>query len=171
MLKNTILRNVSPFVHPHPPCSSFPTTHRLIQCSSLQSLSSKIFVALGKRFCPLCLEGRKVFLGEQILYAPRELDAHTRRGDAEGALAESGFRGHPECRFCEKHFYGENELYTHMHTQHEQCFLCRRTDPSKHVYYRDYADLESALSSGGSLGWWSAFVVGEVNERARIISA
>lgn len=135
----------------HPPSSSFPTTHRLIQCSSLQSLSSKIFVALGKRFCPLCLEGRKVFLGEQLLYSPRELEAHTRRGDAEGALAESGFRGHPECRFCERHFYGENELYTHMHTQHEQCFLCRRTDPSKHVYYRDYADLESASWKRGGV--------------------
>ncbi len=41
-----------------------------------------------------------------------------------------------------KRFYGENELYQHMHSAHEQCFLCRRADPNKYVYYRDYAGLE-----------------------------
>lgn len=30
-----------------------------------------------------------------------------------------------------------------MHSAHEQCFLCRRANPNKYVYYRDYADLES----------------------------
>jgi hypothetical protein len=44
--------------------------------------------------------------------------------------------------FCRKRYYGENELYQHMHAGHEQCFLCRRSNPHKYVYYRDYADLE-----------------------------
>lgn len=46
-------------------------------------------------------------------------------------------------RFCRKRFYGENELFQHMHSAHEQCFLCRRANPNKYVYYRDYPDLES----------------------------
>jgi hypothetical protein len=48
-------------------------------------------------------------------------------------------------RFCRKRFFGENELYQHMHAGHEQCFLCRRSNPEKYVYYRDYEDLESEL--------------------------
>ena len=47
------------------------------------------------------------------------------------------------CSFCRKRFYGENELFQHMHAAHEQCFLCKRSNPHKYVYYRDYADLES----------------------------
>lgn len=137
----------------------FPT-FRLIQCSSLQSVSSKIYTALGKRFCTLCLEGRKVFIGEQLLYTPRELEQHIRKGDDQGVLAESGFHGHPECRFCQQHFYGESELYTHMHTAHEQCFLCRRADPTQHVYYRNYADLESMYCSVFRVDGW---MVGEVD--------
>jgi len=66
-----------------------------------------------------------------------------KQGDLEGAMAESGFKGHPECRFCRKRFYGETELYQHMHTTHEECFICRRGAPHRHVYYRDYPDLEN----------------------------
>lgn len=115
-----------------------------ISCSSLAVLRRLLRETAGLQFCELCLEGRKVFVGEQVLYEPKALDQHRRTGDAEGPLAEAGFRGHPECRFCRRRFYGDAELYVHMHTDHEQCFLCRRVEPTKHVYYRDYADLESA---------------------------
>jgi hypothetical protein len=57
--------------------------------------------------------------------------------------ASQGFKGHPDCRFCKKRYYGENELYQHMHSSHEECFLCRRAAPHRHVYYRDYLDLEN----------------------------
>ena len=46
-------------------------------------------------------------------------------------------------RFCRQRFYGENELYQHMHAAHEQCFLCKRANPNRFVYFRDYPDLES----------------------------
>lgn len=49
------------------------------------------------------------------------------------------------CRFCRKRFFGDNEIFTHMQQKHEQCFLCRRGNPNKHVYYRDYRELEGAL--------------------------
>ena len=49
------------------------------------------------------------------------------------------------CRFCHKWFYGENELWKHMADTHESCFLCKRKNPDRHVYYKDYEELEGEL--------------------------
>ncbi|KAL4532947.1 hypothetical protein Ndes2526A_g08409 [Nannochloris sp. 'desiccata'] len=35
-----------------------------------------------------------------------------------------------------------------MHTTHEECFICRRGAPHRHVYYRDYPDLENHFRQG-----------------------
>ena len=86
----------------------------------------------------------QVFVSEQLLYTRPELERHKRTGDTEGPLAESGFRGHAHCRFCRRYFFSDNELFAHMQTEHEHCFLCRRARPEKYVYYRDYAELEGA---------------------------
>ena len=80
-----------------------------------------------------------------MLYTKEELKQHAKMGDVTGPLAESGFRGHPQCRFCRKSFYGDNELFSHMQQNHEQCHLCRRARPDKYIYYRDYAELDGAL--------------------------
>eukprot|EP00887_Chlorella_sp_A99_P006106 scaffold22.g6106.t1 len=107
--------------------------------------------------------GAAVFVAEQQVYTKAQLDRHMKTGDLEGPMAVAGFKGHPDCRrahegagrgsacrdkgggggFCRRRFYGENELYQHMHAAHEQCFLCRRARPDRFVYYRDYPDLES----------------------------
>jgi len=50
------------------------------------------------------------------------------------------------CRFCHKWFYGENELWKHMAEKHESCFVCKRSNPDRHVYYKDYAELEGQNS-------------------------
>ncbi|CAG9463126.1 unnamed protein product [Pedinophyceae sp. YPF-701] len=92
--------------------------------------------------CDLCLEHRKVFVGEQVLYSKQDLDRHMRSGDKEGPLADSSFQGHPSCKYCRKRFYDENELFVHMERKHEHCFICRKRDPEKFVYYRDYNELE-----------------------------
>lgn len=68
-----------------------------------------------------------------------------RSGDVTGPMAESGFKGHPQCQFCRKRFYGDNELFVHMQSAHEQCFLCRRARPDRYVYYKDYNELEGAV--------------------------
>ena len=85
---------------------------------------------------------RQVFISEQMLYTREEMKQHMKVGDVTGALAESGFSGHPQCRFCRRSFYGDNELFAHMQQNHEQCHLCRRARPDKYVYYRDYAELD-----------------------------
>lgn len=96
---------------------------------------------------------RQVFVSEQLLYTRPELERHKRTGDTEGPLAESGFRGHAHCRFCRRYFFGDNELFAHMQTEHEHCFLCRRARPDKYVYYRDYAELEGAAQSDMERLW------------------
>ena len=40
----------------------------------------------------------QVFISEQILYTRADLGRHMRSGDVEGAMAESGFKGHPQCK-------------------------------------------------------------------------
>ena len=102
-----------------------------------------------------------MFISEQVLYSKEELKQHNKSGDATGALAESGFRGHPQCRFCRKSFYGDNELFSHMQQNHEQCHLCRRARPEKYVYYRDYAELDGALgvSEEGTHHWVQVFFI------------
>jgi len=97
----------------------------------------------GLSFCDVCLKGRKVFACEQLVYTRRSLARHKAAGDAAGPLAESGFSGHPRCDFCSQRFYGETELFLHMQTRHEHCFLCRRVRPTEYTYFRDYDDLDS----------------------------
>ncbi|XP_076940562.1 uncharacterized protein LOC143609794 [Bidens hawaiensis] len=95
--------------------------------------------------CSLCLEGRKVFICEQKLYSKAQLKQHISTGDSEvdGTKSErGGFQGHPLCEFHRSPFYGDNELYTHMNTEHFKCHICQRQNPGKYEYYKDYDDLE-----------------------------
>ncbi|XP_010679437.2 uncharacterized protein LOC104894804 [Beta vulgaris subsp. vulgaris] len=96
--------------------------------------------------CDLCLEGRKVFIREQKLYTRSQLNQHKRSGDSEVDGTESergGFAGHPMCEFCRSFFYGENELYSHMSTEHYTCHICQRWHPGRYDYFKDYDDLET----------------------------
>ncbi|PWA53141.1 zinc finger, RING-type, Zinc finger, C2H2-like protein [Artemisia annua] len=95
--------------------------------------------------CSLCLEGRKVFICEQKLYNKAQLKQHINTGDSEVDGSESdrgGFQGHPLCEFCRTPFYGDNELYTHMSTEHFTCHICKRQNPGQFEYYKNYDDLE-----------------------------
>ncbi|MCL7050782.1 hypothetical protein MKW94_026828 [Papaver nudicaule] len=95
--------------------------------------------------CSLCLEGRKIFMCEQKLYTRAQLNQHINTGDSEVDGTESergGFMGHPICEFCKKPFYGDNELYTHMSTEHFTCHICKRLHPAQFDYFKNYDDLE-----------------------------
>ena len=114
------------------------------QHSSVKALKAHMREKHGKFFCEVCLEGRKVFLSEQVLYTRAQLDKHRygASADVDNAFGQSGFKGHPSCKYCRKFFYDEGQLYTHMQQVHETCHMCRRVNPDKHVYYRDYEELE-----------------------------
>lgn len=121
---------------------------------SLKELKAHVSRAHKKAYCEICLEGRKAFVSEQTLYSAAELARHvagTSDADAGSDLAASGFKGHPQCRFCKKRFYGESELFTHMQRDHFTCHICRRQRPDEYVYYRDYNELEQHFRQGHAL--------------------
>jgi hypothetical protein len=87
----------------------------------------------------MCIQHKKVFSHEQPLFTHSDLHKH-RRGTLEDKT--TGFRGHPECSFCNKSFYDHDQLFEHCRSQHEQCHLCVRSGVGRDVYYKNYASLE-----------------------------
>ncbi|PHT59785.1 hypothetical protein CQW23_02148 [Capsicum baccatum] len=86
-----------------------------------------------------------IFICEQKLYTRAQLNQHINTGDSEVDGTESergGFMGHPLCEFCRTPFYGDNELYSHMSTEHYTCHMCQRQHPGQYEYYKNYDDLE-----------------------------
>ncbi|XP_030551808.1 E3 ubiquitin-protein ligase HEL2 [Rhodamnia argentea] len=112
---------------------------------NIEQLKGHLFHQHKVLMCSLCLEGRKVFICEQKLYTRSQLNQHISTGDSEVDGSESergGFAGHPMCEFCGTPFYGDNELYTHMSTEHYTCFICQRQHPGQYEYFKGYDDLE-----------------------------
>ncbi|XP_028771003.1 E3 ubiquitin-protein ligase hel2 [Neltuma alba] len=113
---------------------------------NIEQLKGHLFRYHRLLMCSLCLEGRKVFICEQKLYTRAQLNQHISTGDSEVDGSESergGFMGHPMCEFCRTPFYGDNELYTHMSTEHFTCHICQRQHPGQYEYYKNYDDLET----------------------------
>ncbi|KAI8025737.1 E3 ubiquitin-protein ligase hel2 [Camellia lanceoleosa] len=112
---------------------------------NIAQLKSHLFHRHKLFMCSLCLEGRKIFICEQKLYTRAQLNRHINFGDSEVDGSESergGFMGHPMCEFCRNPFYGDNELYTHMSTEHYTCHVCQRQHPGQYDYFKNYDDLE-----------------------------
>ncbi|KZV57597.1 Alpha/beta-Hydrolases superfamily protein isoform 1 [Dorcoceras hygrometricum] len=120
-------------------------SRRRAEFRNIEQLKAHLFHKHRLMMCSLCLEGRKVFICEQKLYTRSQLTQHTNTGDSEVDGTESergGFMGHPRCEFCGTPFYGDNELYTHMSTEHYICHICQRQHPGQYEYYKNYDDLE-----------------------------
>ncbi|ESQ43850.1 hypothetical protein EUTSA_v10005791mg [Eutrema salsugineum] len=118
--------------------------HRL-RIKSVEQLKGHLYHKHKLHMCGLCLEGRKIFICEQKLYTRAQLNQHIHTGDSEVDGSESergGFAGHPMCEFCRNPFYGDNELYAHMSTEHYTCHICPRPQPGQYEYYKNYDDLE-----------------------------
>ncbi|CAL9108556.1 unnamed protein product [Musa textilis] len=118
---------------------------RRMRFRSIEQLNGHLRHQHNLFMCNLCLEGRKVFICEQKLYTRSQLNQHKSTGDSEVDGNESergGFMGHPTCEFCRNRFYGDNELYMHMSTEHYTCHICQRQHPGQYDYFRDYNDLE-----------------------------
>lgn len=112
---------------------------------NIEQLKGHLYHQHKMFMCSLCLEGRKVFISEQKLYNRSQLRQHTSSGDSEvdgSEIERGGFIGHPLCDFCKVPFYGDNELYMHMSTEHYTCHICQRQHPGQYVYYGNYDDLE-----------------------------
>lgn len=113
---------------------------------NLDQLRRHLYNVHKVHMCGLCLEGRKVFISEQKLYTKKQLDRHLQNGNSDIDLNDEDrgwFYGHPLCNFCHTRFYGDNELYHHMSTEHFTCHICQRLRPGQYDYYRNYDDLEA----------------------------
>ena len=115
-----------------------------VACLGWPDLHRHVKGVHGKTMCDLCTRNKKVFTHEHELFTTSELRKHEKFGDDNpGAIDQSGFKGHPECGFCRKRFYGDDELYMHCREQHEKCHVCdRQGGPLQNQYYRDYNALE-----------------------------
>ncbi|KAF3926310.1 hypothetical protein AA313_de0200642 [Arthrobotrys entomopaga] len=91
----------------------------------------------------LCSRFKKVFTHEHTLFTFNALKKHEKYGDdVPGAEDQSGFKGHPECEFCHKRFYGDDELYAHCKEAHERCFICDRDTSRRPQYFINWEALE-----------------------------
>ncbi|MBA0620752.1 hypothetical protein Godav_006436 [Gossypium davidsonii] len=103
---------------------------------NIEQLKGHLFHKHRLVMCSLCLEGRKVFICEQKLYTRAQLHQHINTGDSEVDGTESergGFMGHPMCEFCKTPFYGDNELYSHMSTEHYTCHICQSIQDNMNI--------------------------------------
>lgn len=114
-----------------------------VACLGWPDLHRHVKTAHNKMMCDLCTRNKKVFTHEHELFTKDELRRHEEKGDDKpGAADQSGFRGHPKCGFCRRHFYSDDELYKHCREQHERCHICDRTNPGQPQYYLNYDTLE-----------------------------
>ena len=112
--------------------------------ASLKQLRAHLREKHQLHHCDTCVEGRKVFVSQQLLYTRAQLDRHNHGAAGEVDEPLGSFAGHPACKFCGgKRFYDEGALYHHMQSAHETCHLCRRAHPDKFVYFRNYDELEA----------------------------
>lgn len=93
--------------------------------------------------CDLCVKNKKVFTHEHELFSQKSLTNHYKNGDRD-AQDDNGFKGHPECGFCRKAFYDDDELYKHCRDKHERCHVCDQMNngPGRAQYFQDYKQLD-----------------------------
>ncbi len=82
----------------------------------------------------VCLQDRKVFLGEQRTYSPEEMKIHLKKGDADTKVI------HHYCDFCGLHLFDNDKLYEHLNEKHQLCTLCHKNG-KQFQYYNDYKSL------------------------------
>jgi hypothetical protein len=79
----------------------FPHTSSTAHSSS-EDLQAHLRRAHNLVMCPLCLVHRKIFIGEQHLYTPGQLQRHLTSRNQQGPQ-----HGHPVCNMCNQHFYDQ----------------------------------------------------------------
>ncbi|CAO3651474.1 unnamed protein product [Cunninghamella blakesleeana] len=112
-----------------------------ISCSGWGELKKHANNDHNLQLCDLCIKNKKIFAHEHTLYTYSQLHKHMKFGDKALNKEDSGFDGHPECHFCRKRFYGNDELFLHCREKHEQCHICVRNGV-RHEYFPDYNGLE-----------------------------
>lgn len=66
-----------------------------------------------------------------MLQAMRQFPSELQAMDKAGL--KEHLKEHPRCQFCNAYFFGVDELYDHMRTQHFWCYVC--AGMGRHVYF------------------------------------
>lgn len=103
---------------------------------SVNVLKKHAETAHGKVFCELCLNHRKCFLHEQVLYKSEQLPQHVEKGDPSIQL-----KPHPSCEYCSTVFFSMEDLFRHCEEAHFKCFICER-DNVLYNYFKNYDHLD-----------------------------
>lgn len=128
----------------HYNCPQTECDHQSLGWPDLQRHVSSVH---RMRMCDLCTRNKKVFTHEHDLFTAKSLESHMRYGDDNpGAVDQTGFKGHPMCGFCNRRFYGEDELFVHCRERHERCRFCDADDPRRPHYYPGLPELEEHFS-------------------------
>jgi hypothetical protein len=118
-----------------------------VACNGWPDLKIHTKEAHKQLLCDLCVKNKKIFAHEHQLFTAKELTRHYKDGDRplEASQDDDGFKGHPECGFCRKAFFDDDDLYKHCREQHERCHVCDQSSqggPRSANYFRNYKELD-----------------------------
>eukprot|EP01133_Synstelium_polycarpum_P015053 gene15053-17813_t len=92
-------------------------------------------------YCEICIADRKAFLPEQEIFDPKSIPLHLAEWSGGGVESrKSKKKGHPICKFCDRYYYGDDQLYEHLTKNHFTCFLCEKANVL-YQYFKDYNKL------------------------------
>lgn len=93
--------------------------------------------------CDLCVKNKKIFTHEHDLFTGAGLTSHYKHGDRDAQHDPNGFKGHPECGFCRRAFYDDDELFRHCRDKHERCHVCDQmaNGPRQAQYFKNWEAL------------------------------
>jgi len=94
------------------------------------------FFFFKKNLSDICISKKKVFPYEQKLFTKEELFEHNNIGDFDN----KSFKGHPQCGFCSKRFYDNDDLIDHCKKNYEECQVCKQLN-KPNQYFVNYKTL------------------------------
>ena len=102
---------------------------------TLEKLKQHVRSRHNSVYCLVCFNGGTKFVSELPFY-PLTPDGRSPK------LREHMKREHPQCQFCHTYFLTDDDLYAHLQSVHETCFICERQGRI-HEYYENFQRLEN----------------------------
>ncbi|XP_065826302.1 E3 ubiquitin-protein ligase ZNF598-like [Oscarella lobularis] len=117
--------------HPCPKCDH--------QAPTFAQLKRHVRTEHDRRYCLLCEKHLTLFTSERVSYTRDELARHNRRGGGGDGPDASSHTGHPLCRFCDRRYFDDDDLLTHLRRDHFFCYICEKDGGQD--YYKDFVEL------------------------------
>ena len=109
--------------------------------NNMDKLSDHLKKAHKKFYCPYCLKENKLFLYQMKIYSQSNLSDHIKYGEFDNYNNIFISPPHPTCPFDRKTFYNEEQLFSHMNSDHFICQICKN---SKNIIF--YSELKNLVA-------------------------